>query len=333
MADFLLALADFDRKKVWRELGHTSLFYFLNRELKLSKGAAQNRKTAAELIQAFPEVETALREGHLCLSTVNEVAKVLTPENRAEVLPRFFGLSRREAEAVAVSLRPAEGVPTRDVITTMRPAAPALRAATTQPALPAAASGSPPLAVHPDEPNAPLAAAAPRPLPAPPSPPDSVELLDAALARMHVTVSRAFLEKLEAAKDALGHACPGGSAAEILERGLDLVLAQHAKRKGLVEKSRKVPPPSKGDAIPAHVKRAAWLRAGGCCEFRLDSGEACGSTYRLEFDHHPIPKARGGPATIENIRVACEPHNKLAARRFFGDAVMDRYARRPSTPG
>ncbi len=57
------------------------------------------------------------------------------------------------------------------------------------------------------------------------------------------------------------------------------------------------------------------------------------STYRLEFDHHPIPKARGGPATIENIRVACEPHNKLAARRFFGDAVMDRYARRPSTPG
>jgi hypothetical protein len=56
-----------------------------------------------------------------------------------------------------------------------------------------------------------------------------VELLDAELARMHVTVSRRFLEKLEAARDALAHACPGGSAAEILERGLDLVLAQHAE--------------------------------------------------------------------------------------------------------
>ena len=67
MADFLLALADFDRKKLWRELGHTSLFYYLHRELRFSKGAAQNRKTAAELIQAFPEVEAALRAGELCL--------------------------------------------------------------------------------------------------------------------------------------------------------------------------------------------------------------------------------------------------------------------------
>ena len=127
MADFLLALADFDRKKLWRELGHTSLFYYLHREFRLSTGAAQNRKTAAELIQAFPDVEAALRAGELCLSTVNELARVLTPENRAEVLPRFFGLSRREAEAVAVSLRPAQRVPTRDVITAIRPAAPVER--------------------------------------------------------------------------------------------------------------------------------------------------------------------------------------------------------------
>ncbi len=153
MADFLLALADFDRKRLWSELGHTSLFYYLHRELKLSKGAAQNRKTAAELIQAFPEVEAALRGGELCLSTVNELAKVLTPENRADVLPRFFGLSRREAEAVAASLRPAEVVPTRDVVTAIPPAAPALRAATAQAALPAASPESAMLRAHPDEPQ------------------------------------------------------------------------------------------------------------------------------------------------------------------------------------
>src|SRR5512144_977494 len=138
MSDFLLALADFDRKTLWRELGHTSLFYYLHRELRLSKGAAQNRKTAAELIQAFPEVEAALRAGKLCLSTVNELARVRTSENRAEVLLRFFGLSRREAEAVAVSLRPAEVVPTRDVITAIRPAAPAPRADAAHAAPPAA---------------------------------------------------------------------------------------------------------------------------------------------------------------------------------------------------
>ncbi|GAO05586.1 hypothetical protein PSR1_04500 [Anaeromyxobacter sp. PSR-1] len=51
MAEFLVALAEFDRRGLWRERGHTSLFSFLRRELGLSAGAAQYRKTAAELIQ------------------------------------------------------------------------------------------------------------------------------------------------------------------------------------------------------------------------------------------------------------------------------------------
>jgi hypothetical protein len=336
MADFLLALADFDRKKLWRELGHTSLFYFLHRELALSKGAAQNRKTAAELIQAFPEVEAALRAGDLCLSTVNEVAKVLTPENRHDVLPRFFGLSRREAEAVAVSLRPAEVVPAREVITAVRPAVPALRTVTAQTTLQAAAPELCTLAVQPDEPRAPAVhpdgPATPVLVPAPEPPPrESVELLDADLARLHVTVPRRFLEKLEAARDALGHACPGGSAAEILERGLDVVLAQHAKRQGLVGSPRNRRP-SRTDVVPAGVKREVWLRAGGRCEWRFESGERCGCRRRLQYDHI-VPLALGGASAIENVRLVCRPHNLLAARRVFGDVVMDRYTRlRPSTP-
>jgi hypothetical protein len=333
MADFLLALADFDRKKRWRELGHTSLFYFLRRELRLSAGAAQNRKTAAELIQKFPEVEAALRAGELCLSTVNEVAKVLTPENRHEVLPRFFGLSRREAEDVAVSLRPAEMIPVREVVTTIRPAAAAVRAASPVASSPVAAAGAAPaLAFHLDEPTPPpVPVPAPVPQPVTPPPRDSIEPLDAERSRLHVTVSRRFLEKLEAAKDALGHACPGGSAEEILERGLDLVLAEHAKRKGLVEKPLKEPRPSRTDAIPAHVKRAVWRRAGGRCEFLLESGERCGCTRRLEFDHID-PLARGGSSSIDNVRLACREHNVLAARRVFGDALMDRYVRSGASP-
>jgi hypothetical protein len=256
------------------------------------------------------------------------------------VLPRFFGLSRREAEAVAASLRPAEVVPTRDVITGIRPAAPALRTATAQAALPAPSPESPMLRVHPDEPqpivvhldepSAPLQVAVPVTLPIPPPPRESVDLLDAELARVHVTVSRRFLEKLEAAKDALGHACPGGSAAEILERGLDLVLAQHAKRQGLVERPRKGRPASRSDTIPAEVKREVWRRAGGRCEWRFESGERCGCRRRLEYDHIE-PIALGGASTIDNVRLACRPHNLLSARQVFGDAVMDRYTRRPST--
>src|SRR5512133_127739 len=117
MADFLLALADFDRSRAWVALGYTSLFYYLHRELKLSAGAAFHRKTAAELIQRFPEVVEPLRDGRLCLSSVCELAKVLTPENRAEVLPRFFHASKQEAKAVAAELAPRAVLPERVVVT------------------------------------------------------------------------------------------------------------------------------------------------------------------------------------------------------------------------
>jgi hypothetical protein len=56
MGDFLVALADFDARRAWAELGHASLFQFLNRELRLSLGAAQYRKVAAELIRNVPAV-------------------------------------------------------------------------------------------------------------------------------------------------------------------------------------------------------------------------------------------------------------------------------------
>src|SRR5512138_2161479 len=80
-ADFLLALAEFDRKRAWMELGHASLFSFLHRDLGLSKGAAYYRKVAAELIQNYPQVVEPLRDGRLCFTAICELAKVITPEN------------------------------------------------------------------------------------------------------------------------------------------------------------------------------------------------------------------------------------------------------------
>ena len=63
LADFLVNLAEFDRERRWLELGYTSCFYFLHRELGLSKGAAFYRKTAAELVQRYPEIVEPLRDG------------------------------------------------------------------------------------------------------------------------------------------------------------------------------------------------------------------------------------------------------------------------------
>ena len=117
MGAFLEALAEFDRRALWRELGHACLFDYLHRELRLSDGAAHFRKVAAWLIQRFPEVVDPLREGKLCLTSIVELARVMTPENRAETLPQFFHMSKRQALAVAAAILPAAVVPTRAVVT------------------------------------------------------------------------------------------------------------------------------------------------------------------------------------------------------------------------
>jgi hypothetical protein len=382
LADFLLALAAFDRERGWLELGHPSLFSFLHRELGLSKGAAYYRKVAADLVQNFPEVVAPLRDGRLCITSVVELAKVLTPENCSEVLPRFFHRSKQEAKAVSAELRPAEAAPHRDVVTALsRPHTARLPGASPEKSLvhsdhpvldltPAVHPDEPPIdgaqvTVHPDEP---VHASAPDPswaVPAPPPPfarvppRDVAEPLTADLRRLHVTVSRRFLSKLDAARDALSHARPGASTEDVLEAALDLLLETHAKRKAaLVKKPRSArlpaaaskaeqPPTTTADSplpsaanepasppdtryIPAAVRREVWTRDQGRCRWPLAFGGVCGSTCRVEFDH-VVPLARGGTSTIGNVRILCRPHNDLSARRQLGDSLMDPYTGRRST--
>jgi hypothetical protein len=330
MADFLVALAAFDDRRLWMQLGHASLFAFLHRELGLSKGASHFRKVAAELIQRFPEVVPPLRDGRLCITSIVELAKVMTPENRAEVLPRFFHASKQEAKAVAAEICPQEAVPQRVVVTAQPSAASRPLAALS----PASLLRQTVAEVRPVE----LALAAPAaPEPAPPR--TLAEPLTADLRRLHVTVSKRFLEKLEVARVALSHSHPGADAEAILEAGLDLLVERAARRKGIVGSPRKpkhalspaLAPANTGareSFIPAAVKREVWIRDEGRCQWPIDGGGVCGSTLRLEYDHI-VPRALGGDSSVGNLRLCCRLHNQLAARRAFGDELMDRFARNP----
>jgi hypothetical protein len=201
MAEFLVALADFDSRRAWAELGYSSLFWFLHRELGLSKGAAFYRKVAAELLQRHPEMVEPLRDGRLCITSITELGKVITGENAAEILPRFFHLSRREAAEVAAALRPVERPPLRDVVSALATSPPV--------AVPATAPRDNSVAVQPHEPLL---------RGVPPTTFLTVPLTED-LRRLHVTVSRRLLAKLDAARDALSHSHPGATTESILEAG------------------------------------------------------------------------------------------------------------------
>ena len=230
-----------------------------------------------------------------------------------------------------------ERPPRRDVVTTVRvpAAAPALLAAlaasapalegataTSSPACPTFVSMAPGFpAEHLDAKvlartvNAPIFRAEP----------PTFQPLTADLRRLRITVSRRFEAKVAEARNALSHSHPGATTDVILEAALDLLLDRAAKRRGLVKKPRPAPPPSESDDIPAEVRRAVWVRDGGCCQWKLENGGICGSRYRVQFDHKE-PVALGGKSTIENVRLLCARHNLLWARIVFGDRWMDKYA-------
>ena len=220
-----------------------------------------------------------LRDGRLCLTTVIVLARVMTEANRHEVLPRFFGLSRQEAEQVAVEIRPVEVVPRRTVVT--------------------GEPSTPPVTANVREHSRSIVELAPaRTL---------VEPLTRTETRIHVTVSPEFVALLKRAKAGQSHVHPGATDEQVLTAALELLIAQQEKRRA---------------SVPPKVKREVRKRDGGKCTWPIASGGVCGSTIRTEIDH-VVPRGRGGPSTVENCRVLCDVHNREAARRIYGDEVMD----------
>jgi hypothetical protein len=295
LADLLLAVAEFDGQAVYRQLGFKSLFDFLHREIGLSRGSAYYRQVGARMIRRFPEVEAPIRDGRLCVTTVSELAKVMTEENRDVLLPRFFGCSREEAKQLVAELAPAEVVPRRTVVTEVPLLAPV---------------GPAPVGVQPvgrdrTHPGRGVQAAeVTRTV---------VEPMTSTETRMHVTVSPAFMTLLKKARAGQSHVQPGATDEQVLTAALELLIEKQEKRKA---------------SVPAKVKREVVKRDEGKCQWPVVGGGVCGSTVRLEVDH-VVPRGRGGPSTVSNCRILCKAHNLEAARVAYGDDVMDRYARDP----
>jgi hypothetical protein len=164
-------------------------------------------------------------------------------------------------------------------------------------------------------------------VPAPRDDRDLVEPLTAELRRLHVTVPKRLLSKLDRARDALSHSKPGASTADILEAALDLLLDRDAKRKGLVAKPQSKLRPAKPGRVRASVLREVWKRDGGKCQYRLANGQTCGSTCRVEAHHREARAHGGGHATADDLVLLCDVHHDLVTREQFGEDWIDRCVR------
>jgi hypothetical protein len=73
--------------------------------------------------------------------------------------------------------------------------------------------------------------------------------------------------------------------------------------------------------VPRDVLREIYARDTGQCSFVSADGRRCSARGFLEVHHHEA-FARGGAATVDNLRLACRAHNFWLAERELGPAFM-----------
>src|ERR1700686_632901 len=265
---FVVELAGFAKRELYRELGYTSLFYYCVRQLGLSKSSAFRRSEAARLIARFPVIADRLAQGRLSIRALVELRGGLTEEKHAGVLTRAEGRSQEEAQLLAVEYRP-KPVP-RDVVRAL-------------PMPPGASAPSSPAGSSPAGSSAPSAQPAPLGggdlVPAgtrvPPLPPEVVKPLTPELRRLNVTVTADFIDELEQVRVALSHQCPDGNFEQVVREAFKLVLERDRKRKALTDRPRPQSEPGENDRyIPAAVKRTVWERDQGRCTWLMGDGKA-----------------------------------------------------------
>ncbi|HTR97218.1 MAG TPA: HNH endonuclease signature motif containing protein [Candidatus Acidoferrales bacterium] len=326
-ADLLAHLAEVDARKLYLPAGYPSMYAWCVGELGCSEEAAYRRIHAARTAASFPGILPAIATGELSLTAVGLLAPHLTPDNAAGLLAAAARKPKRELERLL-----AERFPQPDLPTLVQPIAPS----STLLAFPqrhdaeqtAVAVQSHETKLGPDRVEAAAVCARVAPL----SPQRFA---------LQVTLAQATHDKLRRAQELLGHAVAPGDVAQVLDRALELLVAQLERRKcGACTRPRQGEARTNASAgagqgragrhIPAHVRRHVWQRDGGRCSFVGESGHRCEERSRLEFDHVE-PVARGGQTTVANLRLRCRAHNQFAAERAFGKGFMD--AKRRSSQG
>jgi hypothetical protein len=151
--------------------------------------------------------------------------------------------------------------------------------------------------------------------------------------RYQLTIGGTTLEKLRLARDMLRHAVPSGDDEAVLDRALEALLADLARKKFGARPqdgspagealssadpgagSARVAAPDSRD-VPVAVKRAVWVRDLGRCAFVGTGGHRCEERAFLEF-HHVRPYAAGGEPTVQNVQLRCGRHNRYEERVYF----------------
>jgi 5-methylcytosine-specific restriction endonuclease McrA len=338
----LLHLNEIERRKLHLKRGYASMFVYCTTGLGYSESAANRRIRTARCIACFPEVLELLLANQVNLSTISQASKILNPGNSREVLIRIRGKSQRDVAAIVAEYEPRSALPPDRVRTVVVPVVAVAQATVTSPSKGAPSDVS---EIHLRSGGRKVATSEPdvdstshcqvRAGAASTTGDGSPVMQFERRALIQFSAREELLKKLAHVRSLASHRLPANAPLEQLIEFLAEYFtdrkdpkareARREKRKQKAEaRGRKAAPtkrsaksPQSSRSIPAHVRDRLFIRDSQQCTFVGGDGRRCESTHVLQIDHIN-PVARGGPGSMDNLRLLCAHHNRLEAERIMG---------------
>jgi 5-methylcytosine-specific restriction endonuclease McrA len=313
-AELLLNLIEVDKRKIYLELGYSSLFSYLTEKLSFSEPAAQRRISSARLIAEFPEAYELLLKKEVTLTTLSMTGRIISENNKDEILENIKCKSKREVEVMLAGYRP---VPEKRE--TVKPVVVRKEASSKK--------MCPPLFN--------LKQNSVNTVPSPEKVKEKNEtkepLVEEQRYEFKFSVSKHVFHKYQEVQALLSGKYPKGAKVEeffdeMLECYLDKkspVRKARRREKRMEERKTARSPKNKSSRkiqsrhIPKAIEDQVYIRDQGRCTFIGNNGKRCNSTHDLEF-HHLLPFSKGGCHDVSNLTLHCRAHNALEAKREFG---------------
>jgi hypothetical protein len=293
-------LREVEVRRLFADLGYSSMYAFCIKHLKYSENKTMSRLSSARLMTELPEIEEQIEAGSLNITSLSKVQSFVRSEKAAQ-----HELSKDEKLALIAEC---EDKSTREV-------AKELIKKSHQPALLAEKFQMTSVVLN-----------------------DGSLNLD--YSRFDALLDEENRELLQEFKNLYAHDLPDGSNITVLNYLLKKAVKDKEKKLGIAADSKKVtitnnaPPPMSSKVarkdkniktpapqrkpLPVSVRRFVWQRANSCCEhFDQKMKIRCNSKFALQPDHI-IPLALGGADEVNNLQLLCRVHNSRRAVKTFG---------------
>jgi hypothetical protein len=330
---FLNHLGEFDKRRLYLDLGYSSLFDYCVRKLGYSESSAFRRVECARALREFPQLGSMILNGEVNLCSLATAARKLS-EGKI-VLADINGKSRREVEGLIAGLNPGHKpkekirqisvrVASEPMVNEFNKSLSASNSLSrTEPAL----NLSPELIsenslspvkvkfdavaegvfsnINPQSEEAGLLS------------PVKVKSETRSETRLEIkfSLSEESFKKLEEVKAALSNKLGAGASVEdIFNELMDKCLKGARPKTEPIELNKGVKSDSRPSVkiirrhIPRAVRREVMLRDTYSCSYVSADGTRCGAKAHLHLDHIQ-PYSMGGAHSRDNLRVLCRSHN------------------------